>query len=121
MVEATERGTAERTGAEDAGTDDRTAATAPGTGTARAGTAGLAGCWAGRWNQVASFVHPFWPEGRWYVADQPWIRVNWRWFSGGPLPYLEGSFTGRAHITAPPSPYTSIEFWCSADTNIQVV
>ncbi|MFC6023162.1 hypothetical protein ACFP2T_44310 [Plantactinospora solaniradicis] len=91
-----------------------------GTATPDVGVAGLVGCPANRWVQVSWFVHPFWPESHWYVADQPWIHVNWRWFSGGPLPYLEGSFYGRANITAPPSPYTSIEFWCSVDTNIQV-
>ncbi|MCG5217902.1 hypothetical protein [Streptosporangium sp. KLBMP 9127] len=74
-------------------------------------------CFANQWTQVHWYINPFWPVSyRYHVPGGGLVR--WRWFSGGVPPYWENSFTGTGDIWTPPSPYTSVEFNCSNNSDV---
>lgn len=74
-------------------------------------------CRANQWTQVEWYVGTIFLTKR-YTAGP--VNVQWRWFSGGLVPYWSGSFRGTACITIPPAFYTSLEFNPSADVTVQI-
>ena len=73
------------------------------------------------WRQVNWMANWFNVDRHTYYVN-PGVRVEWRWFQGGPFPYWYNTFGGDnfGEIIVNPSAYTSVEMKCTSPSPVWI-